>query len=204
VSPALRLLVALDGGALVGSSVHRMLAAVCDGAREAGGEAVHVRAYAMNIKPCIACGPDATTGYCIFHDDMDRVYALLERAHAVVVGSPIYFDSVSGPLKLLIDRCNCITPLVTLADGSEDCVPLWKRTRRAAFVTSCSSNHRYDLAERSVRGFLKWVGAKWEETLAWQHPDNAFASAPEDLVSRARALGRRLVESEPLPADNPG
>jgi hypothetical protein len=68
-------------------------------------------------------------------------------------------------------------------------------------VTACSSAHPYDLAERTVRGFLKWVGAKWEETLAWQHPDNDFASVPEASIARARALGRRLVESDPLPAD---
>ena len=198
MSGAKRLLLALDGSALEGSSVHRLLAAACDGAREAGGEAVHVRAYALAIKPCVACGPDATPGYCIFNDDMDRVYSLLERAHAVVVGSPIYFDTVSGPLKLLIDRCNCITPLVTLPDGSQDCIPKWARTRRGAFVTACSTDHRYDLAERSVRGFLKWVGAKWEETVAWQHADNDLGTAPADLIARARALGRRLIESAPL------
>jgi NAD(P)H-dependent FMN reductase len=197
-----RLLVALDGSALEGSSIHRLAAAACEGAREAGGEAEHVRAYALDIRPCAACGPDATPGYCIFHDDMDPVYALLERAHAVVVASPVYFDTVSGPLKLLMDRCNCITPLVTLPDGSEDCVPRWRRTRRGAFLTACSSSHRYDLAERSVRGFLKWVGSRWEETIAWQHPDNLKGSVPEALVERSRALGRRLVESEPLPADD--
>ena len=198
-----RLLVALDGSPLEGSSVHRMLSAVCAGAREVGGEAVHVRAHGRVIQPCIACGPDATPGYCVLRDDMDEVYALLERAHAVVVGSPVYFDTVSGPLKLLIDRCNCITPLVTLADGTQDCVPRWPRTRRAAFVTACSDRHRHDLAERSVRGFLKWVGARWEETLAWVHADNALGSVPEAHLARAHALGARLVQSEPHPADAP-
>jgi multimeric flavodoxin WrbA len=193
-----RLLLALDGSALEGSSVYRLLAAACDGAREAGGEAEHVRAYALSIKPCVACGPDATPGYCIFNDDMDRVYALLERAHAVVVGSPVYFDTVSGPLKLLIDRCNCVTPLVTLADGSQDCVPKWARTRRGAFVTACSDAHPHELAERTVRGFLKWVGAKWEETIAWRHADNELGTVPGELIDRARGLGRRLIESAPL------
>ena len=198
-----RLLLVLDGSPFGGSSVHRMLAAVCEGARAAGGVTEHVRAYALSIKPCVACGPDATPGYCIFHDDMDPIYALLERAHAVVVGSPIYFDTVSGPLKLLIDRCNCITPLVTLADGSQDFVPKWPRTRRGAFVTACSSRHRYDLAERTVRGFLKWVGARWEETLVWQHADNDLGSVPQPLLERAHALGQRLVENAPHMADAP-
>ena len=203
MTTAPRLLLVLDGSPLEGSSVHRMLAAVCAGARAAGGVTEHVRAYALHVGPCVACGPDATSGYCIFHDDMDAVYALLERAHAVVVGSPIYFDTVSGPLKLLIDRCNCITPLVTLADGSEDCVPKWARTRRGAFVTACSSEHRYDLAERTVRGFLKWVGARWEETLAWQHADNNLGSVSEPLLERAHVLGQRLMEIAPATADAP-
>jgi NAD(P)H-dependent FMN reductase len=179
-----------------------MLVAACEGAREAGAEAVHVRAYTLSMRPCVACGPDATSGYCIFHDDLDRVYELLERAHAVVVGSPVYFDSVSGPLKILIDRCNCITPLVSLPGGAQDFVPRWKRTRRGAFVAACSAAHPHELAERVVRGYLKWVGAKWEESVVWKHADNDLASAPEDLLARSRSLGRRLVESEPLPADN--
>jgi len=197
-----RLLLTLDGSPLEGSSVHRMLAAACEGAREAGGEAEHVRVYTLSMRPCVACGPDATPGYCIFHDDLDPVYAMLERAHAVVVGSPVYFDSVSGPLKILMDRCNCITPLVTLRDGRQDFVPRWKRTRRGAFVTASSDKHPHELAERAVRGYLKWVGAKWEETIAWKHADNELGSAPDDLVARAHSLGRRLVESEPLPADD--
>jgi NAD(P)H-dependent FMN reductase len=201
VTTAARLLVVLDGSPVEGSSVHRMLTAVCDGARAAGGTAEHVQAYVLSMKPCVACGADATSGYCIFHDDMDRVYALLERAHAVVVGSPIYFDTVSGPLKVLMDRCNCITPLVTLPDGTQDCIPKWQRTRRGAFVTACSAQHRYDLAERSVRGFLKWCGARWEETLAWQHTDNELGSVSQPLLAQAHALGQRLVESAPIEAD---
>jgi NAD(P)H-dependent FMN reductase len=150
------------------------------------------------VRACVACGADATPGYCIFHDDMDRVYDALERAHAVVVGTPVYFDTVSGPLKLVIDRCNCITPLVTLPDGRQDCVPKWRRTRRGAFVGACSSEHTAELAERTVRGFLKWVGAKWQESLVWSHADNEKGSVPAEFLARAHDLGRRLIQGDPL------
>lgn len=193
-----RRVVALNGSPLEDSSVSLLLAALGAGVREAGGEFELFRCHELAVQPCVACGPDATSGYCIFHDDMDRVYAELARAHAVVVGSPVYFDSVSGPLKMVIDRCNCITPLVTLSDGTEDVLPRWRRTRRGVFVTACSAAHRYDLAERCVRGFLRWVGARWEETVAWQHEDNSRGSVADTLLVRARELGRRLVESPPL------
>jgi len=202
-----RLLVALDGSPAREGSVARLLAAMGAGARAAGGGFEHVVCNDLVVKPCQACGPDATPGYCIFHDDMDRVYALLERAHAIAVGSPVYFDTVSAQLKLVIDRCNCVTPLVTLSGGGTAMVPKWRRTRRGVFVTACSAQCRYDLAERTVRGFLKWVGARWEETLVWQHPDDDSGSvvrAPA-LLERAEALGRRLVESPPLePAEPAG
>ncbi len=195
-----RLLVALNGSPRRDSSIDLLLQAVCAGAVAGGGRAQHVLCGDLKAIPCQACGPEPTTGFCIFHDDMDRVYEALRDAHAVVVGSPVYFDTVSAQLKVVMDRCNCITMLVRAPEGGEVLRPQWARTRRAAFVTACSSQHRYDLAERSVRGFLKWIGAKWEETLAWQHEDNEAGSVrtrPE-LLERAHVLGRRLIESPPL------
>ena len=194
-----RLVVALDGSPARQGSIARLLAALGVGVTAEGGVFEHIVCEGLNVKPCQACGPDATTGYCIFNDDMDRIYGALERAHAVVVGSPVYFDTVSAQLKLVIDRCNCVTPLVTVGGGGTAFVPKWRRTRRGVFVTACSSRHRYDLAERTVRGFMKWIGTKWEETLVWQHPDDdpgSVVTAPE-LLARAEAVGRRLVVSEP-------
>ena len=195
-----RSLVALNGSPVRGSSVDLMLQAICAGAEDGGGRSTHIYCNELTVKPCQACGPEPTTGYCIFHDDMDRIYAALETAHAIAVGSPIYFDGVSAQLKLVMDRCNCVTPLVRLPEGGYDFRPRWPRVRRGIFVTACSSRHPHELAERSVRGFLKWVGAKWEQTLAWRHDDNdpgSVASEPE-LLEQARALGRRLIESAAL------
>jgi NAD(P)H-dependent FMN reductase len=194
-----RLLVALDGSPVRGSSVDRLLEAACAGAVDAGGRGLHVRCNDLAVKPCQACGPEPTEGFCIFHDDMDPVYEALRDAHAVVVGSPVYFDSVSAQLKLVMDRCNCITPLLRAPVDGKWFRPLWARTRRGAFVVACGERRRYDLAERSVRGFLRWIGAAWEETLVWEHDDHlpgSVVSRP-DLIARARALGRRLVESPP-------
>jgi NAD(P)H-dependent FMN reductase len=199
-APSSRSLVALNGSPVRGSSVDLLLQAICAGAEEAGGRTEHVYCNELNVKACQACGPEPTTGYCIFHDDMDRIYAALESAHAVAVGSPVYFDGVSAQLKLVMDRCNCVTPLVRLPGGGYDFRPRWPRTRRGVFVTACGTKHTYELAERSVRGFLKWVGARWEETLLWRHDDNdpgSVATQPE-LLAHARVVGRRLIESAAL------
>ncbi len=200
MSTGARTLVALNGSPVRGSSVDLLLRALCEGAAEAGGGSLHVYCNELTVKPCQACGPEPTHGLCVFHDDMDRIYQALEHAHAIAVGSPIYFDAVSGQLKLVMDRCNCVTPLTRVPGGGWTFQPRWSRTRRGVFVTACSTQHPYDLAERSVRGFLKWVGARWEETIAFQHEDNETGSvaARPELLARARAVGRRLIESAPV------
>ena len=177
-----------------------MLERLCEGYRAHGGEASQIYCNELIVKACQACGPEPTAGYCVFHDDMDLVYLALERADTVVVGSPIYFDSVSAQLKLVIDRCNCITPLVRQPDGTGTFRPLWKRTRRGVFVTACGPRQRHDMAERCVRGFMKWVGAKWEGTLAYVHEDVDAGNVTEqgEWLERARAIGERLATSPPL------
>ena len=92
-------LVALNGSPIRKSSVDLLLEQVCAGYREAGGEAEQVYLNDLWVKPCQACGPEPTSGYCIFHDDMDLVYQKPERAHAVAVGTLIYFDAVSAQLR---------------------------------------------------------------------------------------------------------
>lgn len=198
-----RRIVLVQGSPHADGSIGKLLDALADGARRGGAETETIDCYALQARPCVACGPNATSGYCIFHDGMDRVYAALEGAHAVVAGSPVYFDTVSAPFKLLIDRCNCVTPLVTVPGGGLDCVAKWPRTRRGVFVAACSSNHTHELAERTVRGWMKWVGARWQETIVWRHADDDRGSVPADLVEYARGVGRALAASEPLRPEPP-
>jgi len=193
-------LIALNGSPVRKSSVDLLLEQVCAGYREAGGEAEQLYLNELWVKPCQACGVEPTSGYCIFHDDMDLVYQKLERADAAAVGSPIFFDAVSAQLKLVIDRCNCITPLVPREGGGETFRAKWARKRRGVFVTVSGPRQRQDMAERCVRGFMKWVGTKWEETIAFVHEDNVLGSVVREpaLLERARDVGRRLATSAPL------
>ena len=70
-----------------------------------GGEYTIIDAYrAENIAPCKDCRYCWHKKGCSIHDGMDEVYRLLEEADNVVLASPMYFHSVTGKLKALIDR----------------------------------------------------------------------------------------------------
>lgn len=70
-----------------------------------GGEYTIIDAYrAENIAPCKDCRYCWHKKGCSIHDGMDEVYQLLEEADNVVLASPMYFHSVTGKFKSLIDR----------------------------------------------------------------------------------------------------
>lgn len=63
------------------------------------------RVASLHIRPCTGCDACRHTGKCVITDDMQNIYSSLDKADWVVLVSPMYFNSVTGALKVLIDRC---------------------------------------------------------------------------------------------------
>jgi multimeric flavodoxin WrbA len=192
-----RFVVALSGSPRPGSNVDVLVDAALLGAREAGADAAHFAARDLRVMPCQACGPDPTggQGWCVYHDDMDRVYAALERATGVLVATPVYFSGPSAQLKAVLDRCNCITPAVVDDRGAVSFRRNWPRTRRGALIVVLGPDDTPEPSRLTARGFLSWIGGRLLETLAYRHADADLGAVARDsaMLQRARALGTALA-----------
>ena len=82
-----------------------LLDAVHQGIIQSGHTAERVDLPQLNIHPCTGCGNCEKTGECIFNDDMQELYLKIENAQRIVIGSPIYFYSITAQAKAFIDRC---------------------------------------------------------------------------------------------------
>ena len=61
------------------------------------------------IEFCIHCDSCIRTKQgCIFKDDMQEAYRLLQWADAYIIGSPVYQGNISGQLKTFLDRTRAI------------------------------------------------------------------------------------------------
>lgn len=60
----------------------------------------------LDIKPCLGCFScwNKTPGKCCIHDDMGMVLEHMLRADVIIWSFPLYYFSVPGGLKTLIDR----------------------------------------------------------------------------------------------------
>lgn len=57
-----------------------------------------------DIKPCMGCKTDKCYGRCKIDDDMQDVYPILRDCDGIIIGSPSYFGTFTGQLKVFLDR----------------------------------------------------------------------------------------------------
>jgi multimeric flavodoxin WrbA len=73
-------------------------------ARDAGMETEMFLMSEKQVAPCDACGLCFEVGSCVVQDDMQELYDMMDRADAIIIGSPVYFGSVSAQTKAVMDR----------------------------------------------------------------------------------------------------
>lgn len=68
----------------------------------AEGEIIHLVDF--DLKPCNGCGLCFETRKCEIEDDVEKIFDKIRDADGVIIGSPVYFQSVSAQTKTFIDR----------------------------------------------------------------------------------------------------
>lgn len=81
---------------------------LCDafykGAMEAGHDVEKVSLADIDISGCIGCYTCKKTGSCFKKDDMPSLLEKMIAADVIVLSSPVYFYSVNGQIKSMMDR----------------------------------------------------------------------------------------------------
>jgi multimeric flavodoxin WrbA len=63
-----------------------------------------IRCDTVKVGPCIACNYCSSHDRCFQTDDCNNINEKLVLADAIIISSPVYFGSMTGQLKCLLDR----------------------------------------------------------------------------------------------------
>ena len=82
---------------------------LCDqfmlGAKEAGNQVEKIFLRDKKINYCLGCGAcQGNGGKCVQNDDMAEVLDKMIAADVIVMATPVYFYTMNGQMKTLIDR----------------------------------------------------------------------------------------------------
>ena len=107
----------------------------------------------------------------------------------IVLGSPVYFDTVSAQAKLMIDRCNCLMPYVGRSDGTFGFEGRIVRRKNGVFVAVAGTGQESDTIQATVSGFFAWANIKLIETILYAHDDDDEGGVETDDQQMSQALG---------------
>lgn len=182
-------IVAFVGSPRAGGNTDLLVQQVIEGAQEQGARVARHFLHALDLRPCDAC--EGCRGRmddrCIIEDDMQPIHAQLRACDAVIVGTPVYWFSMSAQTKILLDRWYALA-------GPEGHALKGKRFGLVLayadpdpFVSGAANVHRV------FHDACRWMGATLVGTVYGTAEAKGEVAGNSALLGQARDLGRRLA-----------
>jgi len=99
-----------------------LLNAYLAGAESVGFDTELVYLNGLTYKGCQACDRCVNGHSCLIEDDLTEILPRLENAAIWAMASPIYYDGVSGQLKMFYDRLRYTTFEPKKLEGKRRCI----------------------------------------------------------------------------------
>lgn len=150
----------LNGSPRKGGNTDIVLSLLTKALRHDGHQVDRHELAQLHIKGCIGCGHCDTQSTCIFDDDMTGLYEQIIQADCIVIGSPIYFYTVTAQTKAFIDRCQV----------------LWcRKYLRNEIQTSQRNRKGYFVSIAATKGEKLFTGAQLTLKYAFDAMDVCYA-----------------------------
>jgi len=172
-----------------------LVEAVSRGIEQAGGTVEKIRVADLDVAPCIGCGGCDKTGECVVKDDMTQLYDKIIAARRIILGSPVYFYSITAQLKAFVDRCQALwnRKRLMLAAG-----PLPEHQDRKGYLVSVAATRGDRVFEGSMlvaKYFCDATGIEYGGELLVKGIDHRGEMAKhEDTLKKAEEFGRKCLE----------
>jgi multimeric flavodoxin WrbA len=171
----------------------QLLDALARGVREAGGEPVRLVAADAGAHPCRGCNACSQTGECVVRDGMDAVYAELDAADAIVIGTPVFFATVPAVLKVVYDRCQ---PYWARRHVLGEPAPAHRRPGALLVVGGGGDPFGTACAITPSKSVANVLGVTLDPVFECVGPDAASDMGYHpDALARAEEIGRELVSA---------
>ncbi len=192
------LIVAINGSPDKNGNTAFLLQKVLESAKESGADdCVTFNAMELinelEVPFCTNCS-NPCTGECYKGSKLEKAFETMEKADAIVIGSPSYFGTVSGQIKTFFDKTRKLRSNRVLCN------------KIAGGVTVGGS--KYGGQETTMRALHDMMMVHGMSVVGDGHMDDdcghsgvsAQRPASEDrfALKRARIMGKRLVESRKI------
>ncbi|AGK97546.1 flavodoxin family protein [Clostridium pasteurianum] len=102
-------ILAINGSPRKNKNTATLLNKALEGAASHGADTELIHLYDYNYKGCVSCFAckmknGKSYGKCGFNDDLTPILEKAAKADAIILGSPIYFQGVTGAMRSFLER----------------------------------------------------------------------------------------------------
>lgn len=150
--------IAINGSPRKNKNTATLLNKALEGAASQGAETELIHLYDENYKGCTSCFAckmknGKSYGKCAFKDDLTPILEKSTKADAIILGSPIYFQSVTGAMRSFLERF--MFPYLVYTPGYPS---LFGRKMRTGFI------YTMNITNEQMKDFGYEQGLKFAET----------------------------------------
>ncbi len=152
------------------------------GAQESGHNVEFITLQNKDIKFCKGCMACQKMGSCVIKDDSNEIVEKMKNADVIVFATPIYYYEMSGQLKTLLDRANC------LYDSDY-------KFRDIYFIATAadSDSHSADIAIAGIKGWIScYEKSKLKGKILGAGVDDIGAIKDKPAMKQAYIKGKEL------------
>lgn len=145
----------------------------------------------LDIKYCTGCNYCSIEPGCIQKDDMQSIYKDIDTSDVIILAAPVYFNSVNGLVKNMIDRCQVYWAL-KYSLGQD-----YKRgeNRIGVFLSVGGAPYTHDQFLGTlpvVDLFFKAINAEYKGNYFISNTDNIPVSQRKDLEMELNSIGESI------------
>ena len=159
-----------------------MLGKLLESAARSGADTELILLREKDIKGCDGCltceaGGEERQGICRIQDDMQGIYPKLVTADGLALGTPAYFELLSGLLKNFMDR-TC---------------PIWPRLKGKPVVGIAVAEEGVGKAIENLKTYSALCDMHWIGHVTALAKTPGQVSQNKDVERRLQQLGRKLA-----------
>lgn len=160
---------------------------ILSGVRTAGGTIDKIFISDYKLSCCIACMGCKKHKKCVINDDWVKISEKILNADGFVIGTPVYWNTVSAQVKLVMDRCFSF-----LDENLNSSL----NNKISAIVITCGAPdiEMTNVTRETLESFMQFNKIKVIDTLIAKNMHNVKdALNNQELMAKAFQIGRKFI-----------
>ena len=159
-----------------------ILKKLLNGAKSAGASIELVKLREKDIKECDGCLYCDKANACKIQDGMQQLLGKMRQVDVIVLGTPSYFDNVTGTMKKFMDRTNPFYQIYPL-----------KNKKMAAVIVGGQSIEKQEIVLQTMKKFAEFQKMQYAGEVIAEAEKAREVLQNEEVMQKCFEFGKRLV-----------